>query len=265
MVLAIDIGNSNIVLGCITEGKIVCICRMATDKQKTSDEYGFEIKNLLLMHEVELGHLKGCIISSVVPSLTEAISQGVKLALKVHPLIVGPGIKTGLNIKMDNPAQVGADLVVEAVGCIQKYPLPLIIIDLGTATTVSVINQRREYIGGCICPGINLSLTALAQSTAQLPDISLELPKHVIGTNTIDSMRSGVIFGMTSMLEGLIDRIESELGTTANVVLTGGMASVIAPVCKRTMILDEDLVLDGLYYLYQKNTTPQKKETHHDI
>lgn len=265
MVLAIDIGNTNIVLGCLLNGDIACICRMATDKQKTSDEYGFEIKSLLLMHDLEPNCLRGCIISSVVPSLTEAISRGVELALKVHPLIVGPGIKTGLNIKMDNPAQVGADLVVEAVGCIQKYPLPLIIIDLGTASTVSVINDRREYVGGCICPGVNLSLTALAQSTAQLPDISLELPKHVIGTNTIDSMRSGVIFGMASMLEGLTHRIESELGKKANIVLTGGMAPVIAPVFNREIIIDENLVLDGLYYLYQKNTNSQKKEPHHDI
>ena len=262
MVLAMDIGNSNIVMGCIDNGNIKCICRMATDKHKTGDQYGFEIKNLLGMHSVMPQDIDGCIISCVVPSLTDQISQGIKLALGVDSLIVGPGIKTGLNIRMDSPSQVGADLIVESVGCIHKYSLPVIIIDLGTATTMAVINSKGEYIGGVICPGVNLSLTALSTGTAQLPDISLEIPKRIIGTNTVDSMRSGLVYGMASMLDGMAARMEAELDEPATVVMTGGVASLIAPVCKREIILDNDLILEGLYLLYQRNKTDRRH--HHD-
>lgn len=260
MVLAMDVGNSNIVLGCIDNGNIKCICRMATDKHKTGDQYGYEIKNLLSMHSVHPDDIDGCIISCVVPSLTDAITQSVKLALKVDALVVGPGIKTGLNIKMDNPSQVGADLVVESVGCIHKYQLPVIIIDLGTATTMAVINSKGEYIGGVICPGVNLSLTALSTGTAQLPDISLEIPKRVIGTNTVDSMRSGLVYGMASMLDGMAARMEEQLGQPATVVMTGGVSSLIAPVCKRKVIVDENLILEGLYLLYQRNNSDRRNQ-----
>ena len=262
MVLAMDVGNSNIVLGCIDNGNIKCICRMATDKHKTGDQYGYEIKNLLGMHSVHPDDIDGCIISCVVPSLTDSIAQGIKLALKVDALIVGPGIKTGLNIRMDNPSQVGADLVVESVGCIHKYQLPVIIIDLGTATTMAVINAKGEYIGGVICPGVNLSLTALSTGTAQLPDISLEIPKRVIGTNTVDSMRSGLVYGMASMLDGMAARMEEQLGQPATVVMTGGVSSLIAPVCKRKVIVDENLILEGLYLLYQRNISDRRN--HHE-
>lgn len=254
MILAIDVGNTNIVMGCIRDDKILFIARMATNALKTADQYGVEMKNILELYHMDVAEIRGSIISSVVPPLSHALREAVERVTGKKPLVVGPGVKNGLNILMDNPASVGSDLVVDAVAGLHEHKPPLIILDLGTATTISVVNAQGNYIGGCIYPGIRLSLDALSARAAQLPDISLEEPRHVIGKNTIDCMRSGVIYGNAAMVDGMIDRIEEELGQPATVLATGGIARFIVPHCRRKIIYDENLLLKGLNIIYKKNT-----------
>ena len=253
MLLAIDIGNSNIVVGCIEGQTILHEARLATDLIKTSDQYCMDLKNLLSLYEINRTMIEGVIISSVVPPVLNSFKTAVTKLTGIKPMVVGPGIKTGLNILMDNPAQIGSDLVVAAVAALREYPAPLIIIDMGTATTMSVINANRAYIGGCICPGVRISSEALTARTAQLPGISLEAPKRAIGRNTIDSMQSGIMLGAACMLDGMIDRMEQELGQPATVLATGGIARFVIPMCRRTIIFDRNLLLKGLTILYENN------------
>lgn len=253
MILAIDIGNSNIVLGCLEGEEIRFEARMATDSIKTSDQYCAEMKAMLALFEVEPRMVEGSIVSSVVPPVSNAITQAVCRLIGKEPLVVGPGLKTGLNIRIDNPAQAGSDLIVAAVAATAEYGAPLIIIDMGTATTITAIDRQGSFIGGSIYPGVKLSLKALTQGTAQLPGISLEEPKKAIGTNTIDSMRSGLLFGTAAMLDGMIERMEKELGCTARVIATGGLSRYIVPLCKRDMTIDEHLLLKGLLRIYRRN------------
>lgn len=253
MILAIDVGNSNIVLGCIKGKEILLVARMATDPVHTDDQYAVEISSVLRMHQIDEASLTDCIISSVVPPLTNTLRRAVRHILDREPMVVGPGLRTGLNIKIDNPAQLGSDLVVDAVAALASYPVPLVVIDMGTATTLSVIDRRHCYLGGAILPGVGLSLQALTHRTAQLPGIGIEAPERVIGRNTIDCMKSGIVFGNAAMLDGLIDRIETELGEPVTVVATGGVASTIVPHCKRNIVCDETLLLKGLQLIYEKN------------
>ncbi len=253
MLLAIDIGNTNIVIGGISKEKIHFIARLSTEKNLSKDQYTIQIKNVLEIYNVELNKIKDCIISSVVPPVLSAISEAVSLLINKAPLIIGPGIKTGLNILMDNPAQVGSDLIVNAVACINNYKAPLIIIDMGTATTVSIIDKNKNYIGGCIMPGVKISLNALSSMTAQLPYISLEEPKKIFGKNTIECMRSGVVFGNACMIDGMIERIEEDLGEKATAIATGGISGHIIPFCKKDIIYDDNLMLKGLLEIYNKN------------
>ena len=257
MILTIDIGNTNIVLGCIAEGKILFEARMATDRIKTSDQYCAELKSILGLFEVTPGDIEGSIISSVVPMVQQVMLQAVERLTGNHCLTVGPGLKTGLNIKIDNPAQAGSDLIVGAVAAIEEYGAPLCVVDLGTATTISVIDQKETFRGGTIAPGVMLSLNALSSGTAQLPGISLEKPRKAIGTNTVDSMRSGLLLGTACMLDGMVERIEAELGYPTKVVATGGLAKFIVPLCKRDMIIDDSLLLKGLELLYLRNSKPR--------
>ncbi len=253
MLLAIDIGNTNIVLGGIDKEKIHFIARLYTEKRLSFDQYTIQIKNMLDIYNVNIEEINDCIISSVVPPVLDAIVKAVKTIIKKEPLIVGPGIKTGLNILMDNPAQLGSDLVVNSVACLNQFKPPLIIIDMGTATTISVIDKNKNYIGGCIIPGIKISLNALSNMAAQLPHISLDEPKSTFGTNTIDCMKSGIVFGSASMIDGMIERIEEDLGSKTTVVATGGIANHIIPFCKKDIIYDDDLLLKGLFVIYNKN------------
>ena len=253
MILAIDVGNTNIVLGCIREGEILFEARMATDRIKTSDEYCAELKTMLGLFDVVPGDIEGTIISSVVPLVQQVLERAVDRLTGKSCLTVGPGLKTGLNIKIDNPAQAGRDLIVGAVAAIEAYGAPLCVIDLGTATTISVIEKDAVFRGGTIAPGVMLSLNALSSGTAQLPGISLEKPRRAIGTNTVDSMRSGLLLGSAAMLDGMVERIEEELGYPTKVVATGGLAKFIAPLCKREMEIDDNLLLKGLDLLYWKN------------
>ncbi|MHB1454358.1 MAG: type III pantothenate kinase [Saccharofermentanales bacterium] len=258
MILAIDIGNTNIVMGCLDSDEIRFEARLATDHSQTAEQYAIELKNILELYDFDKAEIGGSIISSVVSPLTGVLKRAVELVTRKTPLIVGPGLKTGLNIMIDNPGQLGSDLVVGAVAALAEYPVPLIIFDLGTATTASVIDGTRTFLGGIIYPGINVSLGALTSTTSQLPKISIEKPARVIGRNTIDSMTSGIVYGNASMMDGMADRIEEEIGQTVTVIATGGLAGLISPYCRRQVIYDPDLMLKGLYLIYMKNIKADK-------
>ena len=253
MLLAIDIGNTNIVIGCIKDDEIVFKARIATDRTRTSDQYGVEIKNMLEAFGVSKDDIEGCIIASVVPPVFNSVQTGVLKVIGKQPMVVGPGLKTGLNIHVDIPSQVGSDLIVAAVAALAEYPAPLVLIDLGTATTIEVIEPENVFVGGLIFPGIMVSLDSLTNRAAQLPGISLDQPKKVIGKNTVDCMRSGMMYGTAAMLDGLIDRIAEELGHESTVIATGGLAQFVIPLCKHDIILEKELLLKGLNIIYKKN------------
>ena len=253
MLLAIDMGNTNIVVGCIKDDKIIFVERLSTDQSKTELEYAVGFKTVFELYNIKEHDIKGAIISSVVPPLTGIIRKAVEKIIGQKPMVVGPGIKTGLNILMDNPKTVGADLIVDAVAGINEYGAPLIIIDMGTATTISVVDKDRNYVGGMIIPGIRVSMDSLVNRTSQLPRIGFDAPEKVIGTNTVDCMKSGIINGNAAMLDGMITRIEEELGYTAKVIATGGLAGVVVSNCKKEIITDDSLLLKGLNIIYHKN------------
>ena len=259
MLLAIDIGNTNIVIGGIRDDKIAFEARIATDHIKTSDQYGVDIKNILSLFDAKPEDIKGCIISSVVPPVFNSVQTGVRKVIGKPPMVVGPGIKTGLNIQMDTPSQVGSDRIVVAVAALAEYEPPLTLLDMGTATTIEVVGKGNTYLGGCIIPGVRISMEALTSRTAQLPGIQLDRPRRVVGKNTVDCMRSGVMYGAAAMLDGMLDRVEEELGYPCTVVATGGMAQFIIPLCRRTILLEKDLLLKGLNILYKKNVQERRK------
>lgn len=253
MLLAIDIGNTNIVIGCIKDDEIIFKARIATDRTRTSDQYGVEIKNMLEAFGVSREDIDDCIIASVVPPVFNSVQTGVLKVIGKQPMVVGPGLKTGLNIHVDIPSQVGSDLIVAAVAALAEYPAPLVLIDLGTATTIEVIEPENVFIGGLIFPGVMVSLDSLSSHAAQLPGISLDKPKKVIGKNTLDCMRSGMMYGTAAMLDGLIDRIAEELGHESTIIATGGLAQFVIPLCKHEIILEKELLLKGLNIIYKKN------------
>lgn len=253
MILAIDIGNTNIVLGCMEGMQIIKEARMATDLLKTSDQYCAELKSMLNLLEIEISNIEGAIISSVVPPVLNSFRTAIVKLTGITPLVVGPGIKTGLNILLDNPAMAGGDLIVGAVAALNEYKPPLLIIDMGTATTITAIDSKGNFIGGSIFPGVKISAEALSGKTAQLPAISLETPQRAIGRNTVDCMRSGLMMGTAAMLDGMVNRMEEELGTSTTVIATGGIARFILPMCKREILYDRDLLLKGLWLLYENN------------
>ena len=256
MILAIDMGNTNIVIGCVDEEKVLFEERLATDLSKTELEYVVIFKTVLELYGIEKEKVTGAIISSVVPQLVNIIKSAVYKLIKVDPMVVGPGVKTGLNILMDEPRRVGSDLIVDAVAAINNYGTPLIVIDMGTATTMSVIDRKGNYIGGVIMPGIKVSVDSLVSRTAQLQRISLDAPDKVIGKNTINCMKSGVIYGNASCIDGMIDRLAEEMGeglSDIKVVATGGLARVILPECRHNIIQDDELLLKGLKIIYDKN------------
>lgn len=260
MILAIDIGNTNIVVGCVDkDDKLMFVERLSTDTTKTILEYAISIKNALEMYEIDMQGIDGAIISSVVPPVTNLMKEAVFKLTKKEALVVGPGVKNGLHIMMDNPGQVGSDLIVDAVAGIHEYKPPLIIIDLGTATTISVVDKDKNYIGGMILPGIRVSLDSLVNRTSQLSKISMEAPKRLIGKNTIECMKSGIVHGNASCIDGMIERIEEEIGEKATVLATGGLAKVIVPHCRHDIIIDDGLLLKGLVLIYRKNQTEMKK------
>ena len=253
MILAIDIGNTNIVVGCIDDEKTYFIERLSTVRTKTELEYAVDLKTVLDIYHIKKTDIEGCIISSVVPQITDIARLAAEKILKKEVMVLGPGVKTGLNIMMDNPGQLGADMVADAVAGLASYPVPFIVIDMGTATTVSVVNDKKQYIGGMILPGVGVSLDALTSRASQLSGISIDAPKHIIGKNTIECMKSGVLYRNAAALDGIVERIEEELGQRTTVIATGGLAKKIVSHCKREIILDEDLLLKGLRVIYEKN------------
>ncbi len=253
MILAIDMGNTNIVIGGIDSTHNYFVERITTDHVKTGLEYAVNIKNILEIHDIDKSRVEGAIMSSVVPPLNAPISSAINKLFGFRPRLVGSGMKTGLNIIMDNPKTVGSDMIVDAVAVVKEYPLPAIVIDMGTATTMSVVDQKGNYIGGVIFPGLRVSLDSLSSKAAQLPSISLEIPKKVIGKNTIDCMRSGIMYGSAGMIDGIIDRMEAELGKTPSVIATGGLSRFVVPLCRHKIIYDEALLMKGLWILYEKN------------
>lgn len=253
MLLAIDIGNTNLVIGCIHDDKILFKARIATDRTRTSDQYGVEIKSMLEAYGVKRSDIEDCIISSVVPPVFNSVRTGVIKIIGKQPMVVGPGLKTGLNIHVDVPSQVGSDRIVIAVAALAEYKAPLLLMDLGTATTIESVEPDNVYMGGVIIPGVRVSLDALTSRAAQLPGISLDQPKQVIGKNTVDCMRSGMMYGTAAMIDGLVERMEEGLGHRCTLIATGGLAQFITPLCKREIILDKDLLLKGLNIIYKKN------------
>lgn len=253
MILTVDIGNTNIMLGGFVSDELRFVSRISTDPRKTEDEFAVRIRESLTLHEIRREEITGVIVASVVPPLNAAMKRAIQLVFKIEPIFVGPGIKSGIGIQCDMPSSVGADLIAASVAAYSIYGGPALIIDIGTATKMTVVNRKGAFIGTSIIPGVLMGLNALSEGTAQLPKISLEVPHTVIAKNTADCMRSGVLFGSASLIDGMIDRINEEFGEELSVYATGGMAKTVIPLCKHDICIDEYLVLKGLNILYQKN------------
>ena len=253
MILAVDAGNTHVVLGVMEDLETKQMFRLQTDPKRTDSEYAVMMHQMLTIAGYNPHDFEGAIISSVVPPLTGILKQAVKIVTNCTPMVIGPGLKTGLNIRIDDPATLGADLVVGAVAALHKYTAPLIVIDMGTATTVTCMDKNGSFLGGSILAGVNLCLNALSSGTSQLPAIDLNYTGKAIGSNTIDCMRSGAVYGTAGMLDGLIDRMQEELGGKATVVACGGLAPMIIPHCRHEIHLEDDLLMLGLGLIYKKN------------
>ena len=253
MILTIEIGNSTITLGGV-EGDQICFeCRINTDRVKTSDTYCIDLKTLFEIYGIELASIEGVIIASVVPQVLNSVRSAVRKLLGREPIVVGPGLKTGLDIRLENPAQTGAGLVAADVAALAEHQPPLIIIDMGTATTMTVLDPKGAHLGGCVCPGLKISLEALTARTSLLPGIQLDSPDRAVGRNTADAMRSGIMFGTAAMLDGMIDRFRDETGWDFTILATGGLAKHIVPLCRHEIIYDHHLIIKGLVKLYREN------------
>lgn len=253
MVLTVDIGNTNIVLGAFLDDELKFVSRISTDISRTEDEYASVIRSILSIHEVMPKAVTGAIISSVVPPLNSVFKKAIRLVYGVDSIMVGPGIKTGINIQCDDPSSVGADLICACVATHHIYGSPSLIIDMGTATKMMLMNKNGAFTGASIIPGVVMGLKSLSSGTAQLPQVGLEAPNSVLGKNTVDCMKSGVVFGNAALLDGMIDRFNEEFGENLNVYATGGLASTVVTHCRHDITLDEDLILKGLNILYKKN------------
>ncbi len=253
MILAIDVGNTNIVIGGLQDHKIEFSARIATDHFLTSDDYAAKIRSLLEIYRVSCENIVGAILSTVVPALAPVLHTAVLRITGLDALIVSSDLVTDLVVDMDDPKRMGSDLIVDAVAAIEEYPAPMLIFDMGTATTVTAVNADGVYVGGMIISGVELSLEALSDRTAQLPHINIEAPDRMLGKNTLECMQSGVVFGSAAMIDGIIDRAEKEMNTKLTAVATGGLAQAIVPHCSREIICDPNLTLKGLGILYRKN------------
>jgi len=253
MILAIDIGNSNITLGVFSPEGLVFSARLHSDASATEDEYTCRILQVTSLYGLDRSHIKGAVMSSVVPQLNPVIKHAVRFAFGVDCLTVGPGVKTGISIRCDNPSSVGADLICASVAAHYIYKSPALVIDMGTATKMTVVDKNGAFVGTSIIPGIETGLNALSDGTAQLPKISLDSPGAVIGKNTVECMKSGVIYGHAAMIDGMIDRINEEASEELSVYITGGYAETVLPYCRRKMTYDKSLVLRGLELIYKKN------------
>ncbi|WP_127587108.1 type III pantothenate kinase [Paenibacillus koleovorans] len=254
MILVVDVGNTNMVLG-IYEGKqLLHHWRLSTNRSATVDEYGLQIYNLFQYAGISVKQVDGVIISSVVPPMIHILEKMCHNYLHQKPMFVGPGIKTGLNIRYENPREVGADRIVNAVAAIELYGPPLIIVDFGTATTFCFIDDKAQYIGGAIAPGIGISTEALYQRAAKLPRIELVKPKSTVGRSTVTSMQAGIVFGYAGQVDGIVQRIEEEFKTKTRVIATGGLAELVAGESRTIQIVNPLLTLQGLQLIYERNT-----------
>mgnify|MGYP002619142985 FL=1 len=259
MILTIDVGNTNVVLGCVEDGVVVSRSRLATNTSDLPNDYAMKMRQSFAFDSIDYHEFEGAILSSVVPQVNRAIRSAVRKLTGLECIIVGAGIKTGVNVKIDDPGTLAGDLITGTVGALSMYKPPIIIVDMGTATTIVAVDKDGAYIGGAIVPGVNLSFEALSQGTSLLPNISIEAPRKCIATNTVDSMKSGAVFGTAAMIDGMIERMEEELGQSATVVATGGLSGGIIPYCKHKIKHEPDLLLKGLAILYQKNAKPKKQ------
>ncbi len=253
MILAVDIGNSSIVLGCFSSNKTEFRERISTEIAETAVEYAVRIKSVFELYNIPVRAVAGAIIASVVPQLTPVLKRAVEKLFGVNAMVVGPGLKTGLNILIDDPAQLGSDLLVCSVAALSDHAAPLIVVDMGTATSFCVINAKKQYIGGMIMPGVRTSLDSLVNNASLLLQISLDAPKKVVGRNTVDCMKNGIIYGNAAMIDGVIDRIEADQNENFTVIATGSNAHAVIPYCKREIDIDDDLMLKGLKIIYEKN------------
>lgn len=257
MILTVDVGNTNIVIGCSSGDKMLFVERLSTYNSRTVIEHAIAFKNILELYNINPDEISGGIIASVVPSETSVIKRAMEKIIDGKIIVVGPGTKSGLSIIIDNPAQLGANLVVGAVAGIHEYGEPLIIINMSTATTVSVIDKKKNYIGGMILAGVTTALEALIDKTSLLQDVAVEAPKKIIGSNTCDCIRSGAVYGTAAAIDGIIDRVESEIGYKATVVATGILAENVIPYCMHDIIVDNELFIKGLVMIYNKNLSSQ--------
>ncbi|OCL28567.1 pantothenate kinase [Orenia metallireducens] len=253
MILAIDVGNTNIVLGLYQNDELLIDWRISTDKGKTVDEYGILLINLFESNGFKLEDIKKIIISSVVPPIINTLDEVAMKYFGVEALVIGPGVKTGINIKMDNPREVGADRIVNAVAASELYSGPAIIVDFGTATTFDALSAKGEYLGGVIAPGIGISTEALFDRAAKLPKIELKFPKNVIGKNTHDALQSGILYGFVGQVDGIVRRMKEEFAKDAKVISTGGLAELISPRSEEVNIVNEFLTLEGLRIIEKMN------------
>lgn len=254
MILALDVGNTDIVAGCIENGDILCIERIRTEANATSAEYAIKLTDILSYMGIDTSSFDGAIISSVVPPVTASLKIAVERITGKECMIVGPKTKTGMKVRIDDPSTLGGDLIVGGVAAIEYYGVPAIIIDMGTATSVTVVDSDRAFRGGAFFPGVKLGLSALASGTSLLPDVYVRPPEKCISTNTVDCLQSGAVFGTASMIDGLIDRMEEELGCSCIHIATGGLASSVVDSCRHEIICDNELLLKGLWAIYRKNT-----------
>ena len=254
MILVLDVGNSNIVLGVYNNHHLAFHWRMGTDRHKTGDEYAMQVNAFFTHAGISFEQIKGIVISSVVPSIMFTIEEMCNKYFHVKPIIVGPGVKTGLNIKYENPREVGADRIVNAIAAIQEYGgQPLIIVDFGTANTYGYINEKGEYMGGAIAPGISISTEALYTKASKLPRIEIARPSNIIGKNTVSAMQSGILYGFIGQVEGIVSRMKAQSKQEPFVIATGGMASLVANETKIIDIVEPFLTLKGLYIIYKRN------------
>lgn len=257
MLLVIDVGNTNIVAGVFDDKELVCYWRFSTDRSKTADEYGILLRSMFNYTRMPMDQIKAIIISSVVPPLIVPLCHMCERYFELTPMVVGPGIKSGISLRYDNPREVGADRIVNAVAAFDKYSkkgMPMIIVDFGTATTFCALLPTGEYLGGAIAPGIGISTEALFQRTAKLPRIELIKPKNVISRNTVNAMQAGVIYGFVGQMDGIVRHMKEELGGNAFVVATGGFANTMAAESDSIDVVEPFLTLDGLRILHEKNS-----------
>ena len=261
MILAVDIGNTSICLGAYEDGQGLRFrAKLTADRRKSADEYSVLIAGIFAMNNADASAVTGAMLLSVVPTLTHTLRSALS-KFGIEPLLVGSGIKTGLNIRVDSPGMLGADIVADTVAALRKKEPPLIVIDLGTATTITAINDKNELCGCIIAPGVRASLDAMSEKCAQLSEVSLSKPEKLLGTNTNDSVNSGAVWGTALMLDGFINRIRSEyaLGDRLSIIATGGLSELIIPYCENQILLEPDLTLNGLYRLYQINSRPKSR------